>query len=201
MDMAKGAKQLPMGYILFMALISLWLLPITLAPFLQQSNSEFAAPIYAVYGSSLVCHQLNSRSLCYYPNGNSISDCTDDSAYLESAKTASVAKSSGVGYKFPVCARDIGIYYSMLLGGIAILLLRMQNNSDMPNPWLLALALIPMAIDGTTQAMGMRESSNFLRLITGFLAGIALPFYIIPMLNSVLSGFFSKTKAPENAKQ
>jgi uncharacterized membrane protein len=185
---AIGKSQIGLGFIIFMSLMVLWLLPIALAPFLQMSNSPFSPPIYAAYGSSLVCHQLNSRSLCYFPSNGSIEDCTDDSEHLELVKTPSVVKNNEFGYKFPVCSRDIAIYFSMLLGGIIVFLLGFSNKEDVPNPWYLALAILPMAIDGGTQALGWRESGNFLRLATGFLTGIALPFYFIPMLNGVLGG-------------
>lgn len=187
-------KHLPIGYSIFMVLIAMWLLPITLAPFMLAAGSDAANPIYAAYGSSLVCHQLNSRSLCYFPINASIADCTEDSTRFEAIKTNDVAREGNIGYKFPVCARDIGIYYSMLLGGIIILLLGMQGSHIVPNPWFLAIALLPMAIDGGAQLIGLHESSNFLRIATGFLGGIALPFYLVPMLNGTLPKILPKAK-------
>lgn len=190
----KLPKHLPPGFVAFMALITLWLLPITLAPFMLISGVDLANPIYAAYGSSLVCHQLNSRSLCYFPANSTVADCTEDSTHFELVKTNDVAREGNIGYKFPVCARDIGIYYAMLLGGIMIFLLGRQGSHMVPNPWFLAIALLPMAIDGGAQLIGLHESSNFLRIATGFIGGIALPFYFVPMLNGVLSKYLPRAK-------
>ncbi len=169
-----------------MVLISLWLLPIIAAPFLLMQNSPLAAPIYSAYGSAFICHQLNSRSLCYFPNTNSVADCTPDSSKLEFTKTQATTLNGNTGYKIPVCARDVGIYFAMLMGGVLVLALGHASMREWPSPWYLVLALIPMAIDGGTQALGWRESSNFLRLVTGFVTGIALPFYFVPLLNALL---------------
>lgn len=38
-----------------------------------------------------------------------------------------------------------------------------------------------MAVDGTTQLIGLRESFNELRFITGFIAGFTVVFYILPI--------------------
>jgi uncharacterized membrane protein len=54
------------------------------------------------------------------------------------------------------------------------------------------LAIIPIALDGGTQLIGLRESTNLLRAITGSIAGFAFSFYFIPMLNA----FFLKKKPP-----
>jgi len=94
-------------------------------------------------------------------------------------------------YKLPVCARDVAIYLAMLLGGAILPFVRKVQSTQMPNKWLLAIALVPMAIDGTAQLVGLYESTNMLRLITGSIAGFALPFYIIPMLNMAADNIFS----------
>jgi hypothetical protein len=40
-----------------------------------------------------------------------------------------------------------------------------------------------MAIDGFTSYLGIRESNNYIRLITGLVTGISLPIFIFPILN------------------
>ncbi len=90
-----------------------------------------------------------------------------------------------IGYKFPVSARDLLIYVGMLAGGALLPFLWKIESKKIPNKWLLVLFLLPMAIDGATQYLGWRESTNLLRAMTGFLAGVIVPFYLVPMLNGV----------------
>jgi len=62
-----------------------------------------------------------------------------------------------------LCARCVGIVAGIPVG-IVTVLLNIQFN------FLLSVGLmIPMALDGLSQAMGYRESNNLLRLITGFI--------------------------------
>ena len=39
---------------------------------------------------------------------------------------------------------------------------------------LMFVGLIPMALDGLTQFLGLRESNNYLRLVTGLICGLVL---------------------------
>lgn len=68
-------------------------------------------------------------------------------------------------YQFPLCARCTGI----LLGQLAALLLPALR--IVPAKVGAAL-LLPMAVDGGTQYLGLQESNNRRRLITGLLGGI-----------------------------
>ncbi|HUP50629.1 MAG TPA: DUF2085 domain-containing protein [Thermoanaerobaculia bacterium] len=76
-----------------------------------------------------------------------------------------------LGEAMPICARCFGIYAG-LLGGIAVFAVL---------PWieeraarLLAFAaVLPIGIDGVTQAAGLRLSTNPLRIATGLAAAIA----------------------------
>ena len=90
------------------------------------------------------------------------------------------------GHKMGVCARCFGIYTGVLFGMLIYPLIRRLNNFKTPNRWYLILALIPMGIDGTTQLLGLRESFNELRFITGFIGGFVALFYILPVFLSIL---------------
>jgi len=89
----------------------------------------------------------------------------------------------GPAYKFPVCARDLPLYLAALIGGIVVYFTKWRDSTKTPNPIYFVVALIPIAFDGGTQFLGLRESSNELRALTGIIAGFAFSFYIIPMLN------------------
>ena len=69
-----------------------------------------------------------------------------------------------------MCARCTGIYFGAFAGSFFA-------REKSPSPLFLVAALIPMALDGGTQLI-FRESTNVLRLVTGFIAGFATIFYV-----------------------
>jgi len=89
-------------------------------------------------------------------------------------------------HKIGVCARCFGIYTGALLGMLIYPFVRRLDNFKIPNRWYLILALLPMGVDGTTQLLGLRESFNELRFITGFIVGFVALFYILPVFLGVI---------------
>lgn len=90
-------------------------------------------------------------------------------------------------HQFPVCARCTGFYT-----GLVIFLI---YNAIFPISYTLnllilsILLLIPTSIDGFTQYLGLRESNNNLRFITGLIGGIGLIIFfkiIFKMIQGVL---------------
>lgn len=74
------------------------------------------------------------------------------------------------GRYLPVCARCTGIYTGM---SVFFLLLFFIEFSYGLNLFFLSILLIlPTALDGITQLLKLRESTNVIRLITGFICGI-----------------------------
>jgi uncharacterized membrane protein len=156
-------------YLAYMAVVFLLNVLIFVTPFLAREGI-FLYDLFSPF-----CHQLTQRSFCLFDDG--IRDCSGP--YL---KENVVVVNGKVGYKFPVCARDMAIYFFMLIGGIVLPLFDLKSKR-IPPIWLFVLAIAPMALDGLTQAMGLRESTNLIRVITGAPAGFAIPFYLIPTLN------------------
>lgn len=72
------------------------------------------------------------------------------------------------GKQFPVCARCTGIY----IGYISIFVFAVTLK-PFPALWSLML-MIPLLVDGLTQAYSDRVSNNTLRLTTGILFGVGL---------------------------
>ncbi len=71
--------------------------------------------------------------------------------------------------QMPFCARDTAIFLGMAIGVLIIVFYSMELNIF----WILA-GLVPMAIDGGLQLIGLHTSTNLLRLITGMIAGIVV---------------------------
>ncbi len=161
------------------------------------SFSQDTSVLYKAF--SYTCHQKISRSLCVFSDGKNywIGDCTpQDSVFVDTAADSATIKeeyTSGtttiIGYKMPVCSRDVGIYGAMLLAALIYPLFRDINEKKVwPAIWLI-LAIVPLALDGTIQLISefgflpfVYESTNAMRLFTGFLAGFAASIYAIPIL-------------------
>jgi len=90
----------------------------------------------------------------------------------------------------PICARCFGIYAGFLLGLIAFPVVLKTADSGQrtagPHPrllsavrCLLSIAAIPILADGLTQAIGLRESTNPLRMATGLTIGAAFGLWAL----------------------
>jgi uncharacterized membrane protein len=88
------------------------------------------------------------------------------------------------GHKLAVCARCFGVYGGMVLG--ALLYPLVWRRDGMPPGWAILAALTPLTLDGGTQLLGLRESTNLLRAATGLFFGVAIPYYLIPALEAVI---------------
>ena len=78
------------------------------------------------------------------------------------------------GKKLPICARCTGMTVGYLLSILLIIVLGMLDL------WIIALLILPMAIDGTGQLFNKWTSNNIRRFITGLSGGIGIIyiFYI-----------------------
>ncbi|UCE29742.1 MAG: DUF2085 domain-containing protein [Candidatus Bathyarchaeota archaeon] len=95
------------------------------------------------------------------------------------------------GRYLPVCSRDAGAYLGLYIGYF-LLPLRRKEACGPPNLWATLLMVIPMIVDATTQVLGLRTSTNELRLMTGLLFGVALA----PMLCYLVSLAPTSKKLP-----
>ena len=74
------------------------------------------------------------------------------------------------GEPMSLCARCSGIFAGLISG--SLLSLALAGRFRMPGI-IATILLLPIVLDGTSQALGLRESWNTLRLATGFVAGAA----------------------------
>jgi len=179
-----AGSKLP--YALLLAFLLLLNAAVFYVPYAASHDDANAQIMYSAFAPT--CHQLTSRSNCLFvssADGNySFGDCLP-SDQLSYTRANAVEIGEETGYKLPVCSRDVAIYLAMLLGALALPFVKRVESEEWPNKWLLVAACVPIAIDGGTQLIGMRESSNAMRMITGAIVGVALPFYIVPMMNSL----------------
>src|SRR6266568_443152 len=88
------------------------------------------------------------------------------------------------GHQLGMCERNFSIYASMFLGSL-IFTLTKKRLSGIPW-WFWILMILPMAIDGTTQMFGLRESTWMLRVVTGTLFGLGNVWFALPFMQKTL---------------
>ncbi len=86
------------------------------------------------------------------------------------------------GYQVCLCSRCLAIYSSLLVSGLLLAMFRHRANIRAIGwKWWL-LGMVPMALDGGTQAVGWHESNVYLRLLTGAIFGIMTAWFVLPQI-------------------
>jgi len=89
------------------------------------------------------------------------------------------------GQQMAYCERNTAIYGAMAVCGL--LWPRLRAFLPKPRFWMYSVACLPMALDGFSQLVGMRESNWELRTLTGALFGAACIWYGFPLLERYLT--------------
>ena len=82
------------------------------------------------------------------------------------------------GAPMPICARCSAIYAGLVIGSLLFSATWKWIDPRIMRG-LLVLAALPIAVDGITQAIGLRQSTNFLRLATGFPVAVMLALWLL----------------------
>jgi len=183
-----------------------------LAPALKKVGANGAAEvIYKVY--SPLCHQWAFRSFflfgeqAYYPHAaanmpsvttfeaaTGISD-QNDPARLGARQFEG---SPALGFKVALCERDVAIWGSMLLFGLIYAVTGRRIPSLPWWAWIL-IGIFPIGLDGFSQLLSQfsfpalhavlpyRESTPFLRTLTGFLFGFTTAWYGFPVIEEIMA--------------
>ncbi len=174
-----------------------------LAPTLMKIGWEPPARvIYTVYRP--FCHQLAFRSFFlfgeqpYYPRElagvEGVMTYGEATGFDENdlAAARQFVGNDTLGYKMALCQRDIAIYGAILLFGLVF---SFSGKRIKPLPWYLWLiiGLGPIGLDGFSQLLSqiglgifdwlpLRESTPFLRALTGGFFGLATAWFGFPYL-------------------
>ena len=99
-----------------------------------------------------------------------------------------------VGYKIALCERDMAIYGSIFLFGI---IFGLTGRRLKTLPWYLwvLIGLVPIGLDGMSQLLSqppfsfwaLRESTPFLRVVTGFLFGFTTAWFGYPLVEQAMA--------------
>lgn len=158
-----------------------------LAPILMQLGFEGPARgIYMLY--TIFCHQLPDHS--YFLFGRT--PVPQDAELIAGGMAAtanlwaqrSFIGGPDIGWKVAICQRDIAIWGSVVMGGLVYGLLR-GRGIRMPFK-VYVFFLIPIAVDGLSQMVGLRESNWVLRTVTGALFGFATVFFAYPFVDEAM---------------
>jgi len=100
-----------------------------------------------------------------------------------------------LGHKMSLCARCFSIYFSLfILGFFWNILSRLKIKMRSIKFKVAFLLVIPLILDGTSQALGLRESTNALRIFTGFCLSLGIVFYLYPKLKTEIKEVDSISK-------
>ena len=178
-----------------------------LAPTLMKSGATAPARVlYTIY--SPLCHQFGFRSFFlygeqpYYPlkeagvnvvdfeSATGITGLHNPNDYSRLQARRYVGDET-VGYKVALCERDVAIYAAILLFGLLYSLTGRRFPQLHWTLWIL-LGLGPIGLDGFSQLFAQfewpflasilpyRESTPFLRVLTGFLFGFFTAWFAYP---------------------
>lgn len=86
------------------------------------------------------------------------------------------------GHPLAVCGRCLGVYAGFAAGLAIYPLVRGFSRLALPPARLFLLSVLPLALDGLAGLLGLWASPIGIRLATGLVWGVSLPFYFVPGL-------------------
>jgi uncharacterized membrane protein len=193
-----------------------WLLFANLFLFLY-SGLPFLAPVLMHYGVegparliytaySFTCHQLAYRTWFFF--GAQTSYTVEQlqqhlgvtNPALDLFFWRDLYGNPDLGYKMAYCERDVAIYSSMLAAGLVFALFRKRPGAwgggrirPLGLRWYLIFAILPMALDGGTQLVMLRESTPLLRAITGILFGVLTVWLLYPYVEEAMQDTYAQS--------
>ena len=189
-------------------------LPFLAPVFMKAGLTIPAKAIYTVY--SPLCHQFGFRSFFlfgeqpYYPlpeaRLNGVITFDQITGFKDLSNPTSISRlqarefvgNETVGYKVALCERDVAIYLGILLFG---LIYGLTKRRLPPLHWALWIlfAIGPIGLDGFSQLFSQfnwpwlasllpyRESTPFLRVLTGALFGIGTAWFAYPYVEESMA--------------
>lgn len=166
----------------------------------------WTAPANVIYRSySLVCHNLGYRSWylfgeqAAYPRAaagveglrtfEEVSGLGASNATTDLLASRRFVGDAQLGYKVAFCERDVAIYLGILAFGLVFAATDRRLKSLHWGLWIL-IGIAPIGLDGFSQLLSQtglafldyRESTPFLRTLTGFLFGLTTAWYGFPIV-------------------
>ena len=157
-----------------------------LAPVLMTAG--WTAPAKAIYFMYRpACHQRPERSYFF---GGPQAFYTPEQLAAAGVDLDPLARDIGnplVGWKVAFCERDVAIYGTMFLTGVLYAAWRRRRGHWLMRFRYYILFIVPMAIDGVLQLLGVYESTWLLRSITGAIFGFGSVLFAYPYLDEAFA--------------
>ncbi len=86
----------------------------------------------------------------------------------------------------PICSRCSGIYIGFVISTLVLFTMHRKRQSLIAPVYVVIIFIVFIffaAIDGILSYFGIYETNNLLRLLTGYMAGIALAAIVMPLFN------------------
>jgi len=101
--------------------------------------------------------------------------------------------------QLPLCARCSGFFLGLYPGLLFVTLSKRWRINSAVRPLHVIMLIIPLMVDGFSQTVGLRESTNDIRFLTGLLCGSAIFFCQLSVINGIsnksnvnLTNFFDR---------
>lgn len=178
-----------------------------LAPVLMNAGmTSLAKPIYTVY--SVTCHQMAFRSWFLFGDQSVYPRAAANVAglipYGEATgldeedlwEARGFLGNEQIGYKVAFCERDVAIYAAMLVFGLLYAATK-QRLPALKWYWWFLIGIGPIGLDGFSQLLSQlnleifsflpyRESTPFLRTLTGSLFGFMTAWFGFPLVKETM---------------
>ena len=164
-------------------------LPLLAPVFMAAGLERYGRAIHTLF--YITCHQLPERSYFLFGPQWIYSRAELVALTGESIPLRFVGNEM-VGYKMAVCQRDAAIYGGWLLWGLLYGLVRHRLKPIKIRTFV--LMLVPMAVDGGGQLVGLWTSTWLTRLVTGLLFGLAVVLLVYPYLEQGMGDMYREAK-------
>ena len=104
----------------------------------------------------------------------------------------------------PVCSRCTGIYLGIILSILTLTLIERKIKGEFPSLKVVLISVgvfLMMGVDVVLSTVGLIESNNIIRLITGFMTGWFMVLLLFPLANNAMFKSFVRKNYLDNWKK
>jgi uncharacterized membrane protein len=152
----------------------LWILMQFISPFIIKSNSiNELSGLTGIYDNSKIYNNFSFPANIVYSIGDIFChQISDRSLYLN-------------GNQMPFCSRCTAIWFGLALGLALMIFYSVKLNDKFL--LIIILGILPLGIDGFGQLIGLWDSTNLIRVITGLITGVICGVAIGVIIDEIIT--------------